>query len=82
MFELLSTNQKDDIIQYLLETAVIREGFREFVHYAQEHNIPFYIVSGGVDFFIQPMLEKFALDFMGFIAIVLTFLESRLLLFI
>mgnify|MGYP000858727847 FL=1 len=59
MFELLSTNQKDDIIQYLLETAVIREGFREFVHYAQEHHIPFYIVSGGVDFFIQPMLEKF-----------------------
>lgn len=59
MFELLSTSQKDDIIQYLMETAVIREGFSEFVRYAQEHDIPFYIVSGGVDFFIQPLLERF-----------------------
>ncbi|MFJ5767398.1 2-hydroxy-3-keto-5-methylthiopentenyl-1-phosphate phosphatase [Lysinibacillus sp. NPDC093210] len=59
MFDLLSTSQKDDIIQYLMETAVIREGFSEFVRYAQEHDIPFYIVSGGVDFFIQPLLERF-----------------------
>ncbi|MET4561312.1 2-hydroxy-3-keto-5-methylthiopentenyl-1-phosphate phosphatase [Lysinibacillus parviboronicapiens] len=59
MFELLSTTQKDDVIQYLLDTAVIREGFGEFVHYAHEHAIPFYVVSGGVDFFIEPMLEKF-----------------------
>ena len=59
MFELLSTNQKEDIIQYLLDTAVIREGFSDFVRYAQEHDIPFYIVSGGVDFFIKPLLERF-----------------------
>lgn len=59
MFELLSTRQKDEVIQYLLNTAVVREGFGEFVQYAHSHNIPFYIVSGGVDFFIEPMIEKF-----------------------
>lgn len=59
MFELLSTHQKDEIIQYLLNTAVIREGFAEFVHFAHTHAIPFYVVSGGVDFFIEPMLEKY-----------------------
>ncbi|MGN4123903.1 2-hydroxy-3-keto-5-methylthiopentenyl-1-phosphate phosphatase [Lysinibacillus sphaericus] len=59
MFELLSTTQKDDVIHYLLDTAVIREGFDEFVRYAHKHAIPFYVVSGGVDFFIEPMLEQF-----------------------
>lgn len=59
MFELLSTHQKDEIIQYLLHTAVIREGFAEFVQFAHTHAIPFYVVSGGVDFFIEPMLEKY-----------------------
>ncbi|MEG0261064.1 MAG: 2-hydroxy-3-keto-5-methylthiopentenyl-1-phosphate phosphatase [Lysinibacillus sp.] len=59
MFELLSTRKKEDVIQYLLNTAVIREGFSEFVQFAHTHNIPFYIVSGGVDFFIEPMIEKY-----------------------
>lgn len=59
MFQLLSTHQKDEVIQYLLNTAVIREGFGEFVQFAHEHAIPFYVVSGGVDFFIKPMLEPF-----------------------
>lgn len=59
MFELLSTHQKDELIQYLLNTAIIREGFAEFVQFAHANAIPFYVVSGGVDFFIEPMLEKF-----------------------
>ncbi|WP_445478619.1 2-hydroxy-3-keto-5-methylthiopentenyl-1-phosphate phosphatase [Lysinibacillus irui] len=59
MFRLLSTQQKDDVIQYLMNSAVIREGFGEFVRYAQDNNIPFYIVSGGVDFFIKPLVEKY-----------------------
>ena len=59
MFELLSTNQKEAVIDYLLDTAVISEGFGDFVSFAQEKQIPFYIVSGGVDFFIEPLLEKY-----------------------
>ena len=59
MFELLSTDQKDEIIHYLLQTAEIREGFTEFVQFAHTHAIPFYVVSGGVDFFIEPMLKKY-----------------------
>ena len=59
MFELLSSHQKDEVIEYLLHTAVIREGFSEFVQFAQINDIPFYVVSGGVDFFIKPMLEQF-----------------------
>ncbi|MGE7986770.1 MtnX-like HAD-IB family phosphatase [Lysinibacillus fusiformis] len=59
MFHLLSTQQKDEVIQYLMDTAVIREGFGDFVQYAKDHGIPFYIVSGGVDFFIEPLVEKY-----------------------
>lgn len=51
MFELLSTNQKEAIIDYLLDTAIIRDGFGDFVSFAQEKQISLYIVSSGVDFF-------------------------------
>jgi len=59
MFHLLSTQQKDEVIQYLMDTAVIREGFGDFVRYTQDNDIPFYIVSGEVDFFIDPLVEKY-----------------------
>jgi len=59
MFQLLATQQKDDIVQYLMDTAKIREGFGDFVRYAQDNNIPFYIVSSGVGFFIEPLVEKY-----------------------
>ncbi len=59
MFELLSANQKDAVVQYLLDTTIIRKGFGDFVRFAQEEHIPFYIVSGGVDFFIEPLLKRY-----------------------
>ncbi|MFF2754550.1 2-hydroxy-3-keto-5-methylthiopentenyl-1-phosphate phosphatase [Psychrobacillus sp. NPDC058041] len=59
MFDLLPVSLKDQIISYLLEQAQIRDGFAEFVSYTKKHNIPLYIVSGGIDFFVHPMLEKF-----------------------
>ncbi|MDR9798013.1 2-hydroxy-3-keto-5-methylthiopentenyl-1-phosphate phosphatase [Aeribacillus pallidus] len=59
MFALLPSSLKGDIIHYILETAEIREGFRDFVHYAKNMNIPLYIVSGGIDFFIKPLLQPF-----------------------
>lgn len=57
MFSLLSSAEKENIIQFVLSTAVIRKGFREFVHYARENEFPLYIVSGGIDFFVKPILE-------------------------
>ncbi|MFJ5771978.1 2-hydroxy-3-keto-5-methylthiopentenyl-1-phosphate phosphatase [Psychrobacillus sp. NPDC093180] len=59
MFALLPTSLKDQIVSYLLEHAQIRKGFAEFVSYTKQHNIPLYIVSGGIDFFVNPMLESF-----------------------
>ncbi|WHZ59449.1 2-hydroxy-3-keto-5-methylthiopentenyl-1-phosphate phosphatase [Metabacillus hrfriensis] len=57
MFRLIPSELKYDIIQYLLFTAQLRDGFREFVQYTEEEEIPLYIVSGGIDFFVHPLLN-------------------------
>lgn len=57
MFAMLPSSLKEDIVQFVLEHARLRSGFPEFVRFAQDHGIPLYIVSGGIDFFVHPMLE-------------------------
>ncbi|WP_044642731.1 2-hydroxy-3-keto-5-methylthiopentenyl-1-phosphate phosphatase [Risungbinella massiliensis] len=57
MFSLLPSTLKEEIIQFVMENARMREGFPEFIAYAKREDIPFYIVSGGIDFFVNPMLE-------------------------
>ncbi|WP_053362910.1 2-hydroxy-3-keto-5-methylthiopentenyl-1-phosphate phosphatase [Bacillus sp. FJAT-27251] len=59
LFSLLPSSIKDEIISFVLQDAKIREGFGEFVAFAKEHHIPLYIVSGGIDFFVYPVLEPF-----------------------
>lgn len=59
MFSLLPSRQKDELIDYLLHTATIREGFGDFVQFAKEEGIPLYIVSGGIDFFVRPLLDGY-----------------------
>ena len=59
MFSLLPVSLKDEIIQYAVENAKIRPGFQEFLEFAKEEGIPVYIVSGGIDFFIEPIIEGF-----------------------
>jgi 2-hydroxy-3-keto-5-methylthiopentenyl-1-phosphate phosphatase len=57
MFQLLPSSSKNEIVEFILESAEIRAGFKEFVQYTKENNIPLYIVSGGIDFFVYPLLE-------------------------
>ncbi|WP_124727884.1 2-hydroxy-3-keto-5-methylthiopentenyl-1-phosphate phosphatase [Staphylospora marina] len=57
MFSLLPVSLKDDIVSFVLENAKIRDGFREFLSFVREEEIPFFIVSGGIDFFVHPVLE-------------------------
>ena len=59
MFSLLPSSLQKEIIHFLFETSEIREGFGDFVQYTNEKGIPLYIVSGGMDFFVKPMLEPF-----------------------
>lgn len=59
MFALLPSSLRKDIVEYVVNTAQIREGFGEFAQYTKSQGIPLYIVSGGIDFFVKPMLEPF-----------------------
>ncbi|WP_203363678.1 2-hydroxy-3-keto-5-methylthiopentenyl-1-phosphate phosphatase [Bacillus sp. REN10] len=59
MFALLSPSLRQDIVSFVLETAEFREGFSDFVQYAKQQDIPLYIVSGGINFFVKPLLESF-----------------------
>ncbi|WP_192913068.1 2-hydroxy-3-keto-5-methylthiopentenyl-1-phosphate phosphatase [Bacillus mesophilum] len=59
LFSLLPSSLKDEIISYVLENAKIRDGFNEFISFTQKHEIPLYIVSGGIDFFLHPVLEPY-----------------------
>lgn len=59
MFSLLPVSLKEEIIQFAVENARIRPGFQEFLEFAHEEGIPVYIVSGGIDFFLEPIINQF-----------------------
>lgn len=61
MFALLPSEQKEEIIQFVLGQAGIREGFAEFLSYIRQERIEFYVTSGGMDFFIDPLLAPFGI---------------------
>ncbi|MBE7097902.1 2-hydroxy-3-keto-5-methylthiopentenyl-1-phosphate phosphatase [Bacillus cereus] len=57
LFQLIPTSLHDDMIQFLIKTAEIRSGFHEFIQFVNENNISFYVISGGMDFFVYPLLQ-------------------------
>lgn len=59
MFSLLPVSLKEEIIKFALENARIRPGFQEFLDFTREEGIPVYIVSGGIDFFLEPIISDF-----------------------
>ncbi len=57
LFSLLPTSLQDDITTFIKETAVIRAGFQEFAQFVQINQISLHIISGGMDFFVYPLLK-------------------------
>jgi 2-hydroxy-3-keto-5-methylthiopentenyl-1-phosphate phosphatase len=57
LFSRIPSEKKEEIIHFVQTRSRIREGFKEFIEYAKKEGIPLYIVSGGIDFFIHPVLE-------------------------
>ncbi|WP_100372919.1 2-hydroxy-3-keto-5-methylthiopentenyl-1-phosphate phosphatase [Bacillus sp. FJAT-45037] len=61
LFHLIPTDKKQEIISFALNQAEIRPGFEALLAYIKEKNITFKIVSGGIDFFVHPILEPYKL---------------------
>lgn len=62
LFQLLPTNRKDEIIAYAVGQAVIRDGFKQLLDFCREHGVEFLVTSGGIDFFVYPILAQFDID--------------------
>ncbi len=62
LFSLIPSQEKENIIKFVVDVAQIRDGFREFVKYTREQGIQLLITSGGIDFFVYPKLEPFGLS--------------------
>lgn len=62
MFALFPSDMKEQIARYVMETAGIRPGFAELLAFCRSEGIPFYVTSGGIDFFLLPLLKPFDID--------------------
>jgi len=61
MFALLPSSMQEEVKAYILKNAGIRAGFPELLAWCKAHKVPFYVTSGGIDFFIYPLLEPFGI---------------------
>jgi len=59
MFDLLPSSAKAEVAQYVFDTAKIRAGFPDLLDYCDRADIEFLVTSGGIDFFLLPLLEPF-----------------------
>lgn len=61
MFRLLPASRRDEIVDYAIHNARIRDGFEELLRFCRYEGIEFYVTSGGIDFFVYPILEQFGI---------------------
>jgi 2-hydroxy-3-keto-5-methylthiopentenyl-1-phosphate phosphatase len=61
LFRLLPTSRKTEVIDYAIGNARIRSGFAELLEYARANGIDFYVTSGGIDFFVYPLIAPFGI---------------------
>lgn len=57
---LLKTEQSEAITQFIQQNVRFRPGFERFIDRCHRASVPFYVVSGGLDVFIQPVLARFS----------------------
>lgn len=61
LFALLPSSRREEVIRYAIDNARIRSGFADLLTYCREQNIEFYVTSGGIDFFVYPLLAPFGI---------------------
>jgi 2-hydroxy-3-keto-5-methylthiopentenyl-1-phosphate phosphatase len=61
LFRLLPASMQEEVVAFSISNARIRDGFTDFLAYCKEQQIEFYVTSGGIDFFVYPILEQFGI---------------------
>jgi 2-hydroxy-3-keto-5-methylthiopentenyl-1-phosphate phosphatase len=75
---LIPPGRVDEMVQFAVREIPLRKGAREFLGLLRDYSVPTAIVSGGLDFFIRPVLEREGLDFPLFSDTVQSDAEGRL----
>ncbi|MBI2996734.1 MAG: MtnX-like HAD-IB family phosphatase [Candidatus Melainabacteria bacterium] len=57
LFGLIESKKKNEIIEYIKKNARLRKGFKDFLDFCRFENIQCYVISGGLDFHIEPILN-------------------------
>ena len=61
LFSLLPSSLQKEVTTFAIEQAEIRPGFKRLLQHVTEEQILFYVVSGGIDFFVDPILKPYQL---------------------
>ncbi len=59
LFHLIPSSRKEEITSWVLKHIKVREGFPEFLQFLKKEGIPFVIVSGGLDFYINAIIKPY-----------------------
>lgn len=59
LFALLPSSRREEIVRFAVGNAAIRAGFRVLLSYCERQGIEFLVTSGGIDFFVHPLLQPF-----------------------
>lgn len=60
LFALIPSEKRQEMTDFVLQRAVVRPGFGEFVNFCHAHEIELLVTSNGIDFFIEPILAPYA----------------------
>ncbi|MGG4032632.1 2-hydroxy-3-keto-5-methylthiopentenyl-1-phosphate phosphatase [Paenibacillus cisolokensis] len=61
LFRMLPSAKRREVTEFAVSQAKIRDGFAELLDYCRENDIEFLVTSGGIDFFVYPVLEPFGI---------------------
>lgn len=59
MFAMIPSSKGQDILDFAHKTMKPRAGFMEFLTFCKQNGIRFIVCSGGVEFFIRPLMEPY-----------------------
>lgn len=59
---ILPSDRLEEMVEYAVENSPLRPGARDLVALLDRHQVPVSVISGGVDFYIRPILEHAGID--------------------
>lgn len=59
MFSTIPTSTKEEMTNFVVNSTVIRDGFNDFIQFVNTNNFELKVVSGGLDFFVHPILADY-----------------------